>query len=83
MRKPKGSQGCQDVTVWESLDDLTLREEEVGAWKTYIHVDNMERKGGVFLWWILIGTQAFFFASKEKTGERYMMFTKKWQDCGE
>ena len=34
------------MTVRESPDELTLRAEEVGTWKTYINVDHMEKE-----WW--------------------------------
>ena len=39
VRRPKGSEGCPEVTVRESPHELTLRTEEVGTWKTYINVD--------------------------------------------
>ena len=32
------------MTVRESLDELTVRVEEVGTWKSYINVDHMEKE---------------------------------------
>ena len=32
------------MTVTESPDELTLRAEEVGTWKTYINVDHIEKE---------------------------------------
>ena len=34
------------MTVRESPDELTLRAEEVGTWKSYNNVDHIERRGG-------------------------------------
>ena len=42
VRRPKGSEDCPEVTVREIPDELTLRAEEVGTWKTYINVDHTE-----------------------------------------
>ena len=42
--KPKVSEGCPDVTVRESPDELTLRAEEVGTLKTYTNVDYIEKE---------------------------------------
>ena len=39
-RRPKGSEGCPEVTVRES----PLRAEEVGTWKSYINVDHTEKE---------------------------------------
>ena len=61
----------------ESPDELTLRAEEVGTWKSYIDV---KRRGGVFSWLILTGTLSVrrcAKASNKKTGESYTMLTKK------
>ena len=44
VRRPKGSEGYPEATVRESPDELTLRAEEVGTWKSYIKVDHMERE---------------------------------------
>ena len=44
VRRPKGSEGCPEVTVRESPDELTLRAEEVGSWRTYINVDHIEKE---------------------------------------
>ena len=71
MRRPKGEEGNREELVRESPDKLTLRAEEVGTWKSCINVDHIaKRKGGVFLWWILIGTlsaKLCTMASQEKT----------------
>ena len=45
VRRPKGSAGCPKVTVRESPDELTLRAEEVGSWKSDINVDHTEKDG--------------------------------------
>ena len=44
VRRPKGSEGCPEVTVRESPDEMTLRTEEVGTWKTYINVVHIEQE---------------------------------------
>ena len=44
VRRPKVPEGCPDVTVSESPDELTLRAEEVGALKTNIDVHNIEEE---------------------------------------
>ena len=44
VRRPKGSEGYPEVTVRESPNDLTLREEEVGTWKSYIDVDHTQKE---------------------------------------
>ena len=44
VRRPKGSEGYPDATVRESPDELTLRTEEVGTWKSYSNVDHMEKE---------------------------------------
>ena len=44
VRRPTGSEGCAEVTVRESPDELTLGAEEVCTWKTYINVDHMEKE---------------------------------------
>ena len=44
IRRPKGSEGYPEVTVRESPDELTLRAEEVGTWKSYINVDHIEKE---------------------------------------
>ena len=42
------SEGYPEVTVRESPNQLTLRPEEVGTWKSHINVDHMakQRWGG-------------------------------------
>ena len=52
VQRPKVSEGCPEVTVRESPDELTLRAEEVGTLKTYINVDNMEKERCPPLWLI-------------------------------
>ena len=37
VRRPKGQERYPEVTVRESPDELTLRAEEVGTWKSYIN----------------------------------------------
>ena len=44
VRRPKGLEVCQEVTVRESPDELTLRAEEVGTWKSYINVDHIDKE---------------------------------------
>ena len=44
VRRPKGSEGYPEVTVRESSDELTLRAEEVGTWKSYINVDHIAKE---------------------------------------
>ena len=44
VRRPKVPEGCPDVTVSKSPDELTLRAEEVGALKTNINVHNIEEE---------------------------------------
>ena len=44
VRRPTGSEGYPGVTVRTSPDELTLRAEEVGTWKSYINVDHREKE---------------------------------------
>ena len=44
VQRPKGSEGYPEVTVRESPDEMTLRAEEVRAWKSYINVDHTEKE---------------------------------------
>ena len=44
VRKPKVPEGCLEVIVRESLDELTLRAEEVGTSKALINVDHVEQE---------------------------------------
>ena len=44
VRRPEVPEGCPEVTVRESPDELTLRAEEVGTLKRYINVDHMEKR---------------------------------------
>ena len=39
VRRPKGEEGCPEVLVRESPDELLLRADEVGTWKSCINVD--------------------------------------------
>ena len=82
VRRPKGEEGYPEVPVRESPDELTLRAEEVGTWKSCISVDHIAKGRWVPLlpWWMLIGTPSakrYTKASKEKTGESDMMLTMK------
>ena len=42
--RPKGSEGYPQVTVRESPDELMLRAEEVGTWKSCINVDRIAKE---------------------------------------
>ena len=42
--KPKVPEGCPEVTVRESPDELTLRAQEVGTLKAYVNVDLIEKE---------------------------------------
>ena len=44
VRRPNGPEGYPEVPVRESPDELTLRAEEVGTWKSYINVDHMTKE---------------------------------------
>ena len=44
VRRPNVPEGCPEVTVRESPDELTLRAEEVGTLKTYINVNHIEEE---------------------------------------
>ena len=44
VRKPKVPEGCSDVMVRESQDELALRAQEVGTSKALIHVDHIEQE---------------------------------------
>ena len=44
VRRPKVPEGCPEVTVRESPDELTLRAEEVSTLKTYINLDHIEKE---------------------------------------
>ena len=44
VRRPTGSEGYPEVAVRESPDDLMLRAEDVGTWKSYINVDHTEKE---------------------------------------
>ena len=47
VRRRKGSEGCLEVPVRESPEELTLRADEMGTVKSCINVDHiaMERWG--------------------------------------
>ena len=44
LKSRKVPEGCQEVTVRESPDELTLRAEEVGTLKAYVNVDHIEKE---------------------------------------
>ena len=44
VRRPKVPEGCQEVTVKESPEELTLRAAEVGTVKAYVNVDHIARE---------------------------------------
>ena len=44
MRRPKGSEGYPEVAVRKNSDELTLRAEEVGTWKSCIIVDHIAKE---------------------------------------
>ena len=47
-RRPKGQEGCREEAVRKNPGELTLRAEEVGTWKSYINVDHIKKRDGVF-----------------------------------
>ena len=81
VRRPKAQEGYPEVTVRESPDELTLRAEEVGTWKSYINVDHTAKERlGSFPWLMPTGMPSVrrcIKASKEETGEGCMRPTKK------
>ena len=44
VRKPKVPEGCSDVIVWESPDELNMRAEEVRTSKALVSVDHIEQE---------------------------------------
>ena len=57
VRRPKGEEGYPEVTVRESPDELTLRAEETGTWKSRASMSTtLQKGGGVLLKWMLVGT---------------------------
>ena len=44
VRRPKKSEGYPEVTARESLDEVMLRAEVVGMWKSYINVDHIAKE---------------------------------------
>ena len=44
VRRPKREEGYPEVPVRESPDELALRAEEVGTWKSYINVDHIAKE---------------------------------------
>ena len=44
VRQPKVPEGCPEVTVRESPEELTLRAKEVGTLKAYIKVDHTAKE---------------------------------------
>ena len=82
VRRPKGSKGCPEVTIKEIPDELTLRAEEVGTWKSYINVDHTEKERWCpplvdYDWYA--SCQALYKGIEEKTGESCMMPTRNEQ----
>ena len=81
VRKPEVPEGCPEVTVRENSDELTLRAEEVGTSKTYIHVNHIEEERWgpemVDYDWYTFCQALYIKALKEKTGETCMRPTKK------
>ena len=49
VRRQKVPEGCPEMTVRESPDELTLRAEEVSTLKTYINVNHIEKEMGFLL----------------------------------
>ena len=47
VRKPKVPESIQEMTVKESPNELMFWAEEVGTWKTYINVNQIEEEDGV------------------------------------
>ena len=43
VRRPKGEEGYPDLPVRERPDELTLRAEEVGTWKSCTNVDHIAK----------------------------------------
>ena len=79
VRKPKVPEGCQEVIVRESLDELTLRAEELGTSKALINVDHIEQERWVLPWLMLTGmlsARRCTRASKEKTEKTCTFRTK-------
>ena len=77
VRRPTGEEGCPEVPVRESPDELTLGAEALGSRAS---MSTTLQKGGGVLLWMLIGTPSakrYKKASKGKTGKTYMMITKK------
>ena len=44
VRRPKGEEGYPEVLVRESFDELTLRADEMGFWKSCINVDHIAKE---------------------------------------
>ena len=44
VRRPKGEEGYPEVPVRESPDELALRAEETGTWKSCINVDHTAKE---------------------------------------
>ena len=48
VRRPKVAEGNQEVPVRESPNELTLRPEEEGTWKSCINVDHIVKERSSF-----------------------------------
>ena len=75
-RRPKGSEGCPEVSVREGPDELTLRAEEV----EHVEVMHQCQPHGSVTGWITTVTPSVrrcTKTSKKKNGESCMMSTKK------
>ena len=75
VRKPKVPEGCSDVTVRESPDELT----EVGTSKAYTDVNHIEPENGVLPWLMLTGmpsARRCTKASRAKIGKKMYVSCK-------
>ena len=46
VRRPKFEEGCPEVSFREGSEELTLRGEEVGSWKSCFSVDHVAQERG-------------------------------------
>ena len=79
VRKPKVPEGGSEVTVGESLDELTSRAEEVNTSKALKMSTTLNRKDGALPWLMLTGmpsVRRYTKASKEKIGKKCMTPTR-------
>ena len=80
VRKAKVPEGCPEVIVRESPDELTLRAEEVRTSKALVNVDHTEQERWGPPWLTLFGmplARRSTKASKEKIGKKCMSLTRK------